>query len=99
MATDRQRFRMDVEAEILRRMREGRNAHMERAEVEEIGEGSGFSREEAAREFLRLAGTVWVGEITPEQGPSYWVFGPTHDPNWGMASFHVPWFQDRGLLF
>ena len=98
MGAARQRFRRDVEAEILRRMREDHDSHITRDEGEETGEKSGLGRKEAARGFLRLAGTVWVGQVTPEEGPSYRVSGPVQDPHWWMAHFDVTWFQREGLL-
>ena len=98
MGDARQQFHRNVEAEILRRMREDHNAHISRDEVEEIGEKSGLGRKEATRGFLRLAGTVWAGEITPEEGPAYRVFGPVQDLNWWAVHLDVTWVQRRGLL-
>lgn len=98
MGAARQQFRRNGEAEILRRMREDHNAHISRDEVEEIGEKSGLGRKEAARGFLRLAGTVWAGEITSKEGSRYRVFGPIEDLHWCAVHLDVTWFQRRGLL-
>ncbi len=99
MGTSHIEFREAIQAEILRLLREEHKAHISRTRVEAIGEGlEGVGRDRAAREFLLLAGDVWAGEITPREGPAYWALGPTRDPHWWYAHFHVPWFQNRGLL-
>ncbi len=104
MGAARRQFREDVEAEIMRRMREEHKDHIYRAEVEEIGKRSNLGGEEVAREFLRLAETTWIGQITitPEEGDPYRVFGPVRNPHWWVAHwwvahFNVTWFRKRGL--
>ncbi len=100
MGAARRQFRGDVEAEIMRRMREEHKDYIYRDEVEEIGKRSKLGGEEGAREFLRLAETAWIGQITitPKEGAAYRVFGPTRDPHWWTAHFDAGWFRRRGLL-
>jgi hypothetical protein len=62
----RQQFNRAIRAEILRRLRE-KSFYMDKNEIEEIGEQEGIPKEEAAQEFLRLAGRVWAGQ----GGPNY----------------------------
>lgn len=71
----RQQFSRAIEAEILRRMRE-KSFYMDKSEIEEFGEREGIPREEAAREFLRLAGRVWAGQIIVSEGPTIGVLVP-----------------------
>ena len=94
----RQQFSRAIEAEILRRMR-GKSFYMDKSEVEEIGEREGILREEAAREFLWLAGRVWAGQIIVSEGPTIGVFGPRAAPkNWLGVTFYPEWFRNRGKL-
>ena len=94
----RQQFSRAIEAEILRHMRE-ESFYMDKSDIEEIGEREGIPREEAAREFLRLAGRVWAGQIIVSEGPTIGVFGPRAVPkSWLGVTLYPEWFQNRGKL-
>ena len=94
----RQQFSRAIEAEILRRMKE-EGLYMDKSEIEEIGEREGLPRKEAAREFFRLAGRVWAGQIILSEGPTIGVFGPRAAPkSWLGVTFYPEWFRNREKL-
>ncbi len=93
-----QRFRDAIEAEILQRLKE-RTRYMDKSEVEDIGVRAGLDRTMVTPAFLRLAGSIWAGQILPEEGPPIGVHGPrTEVPSWVGVTFYVEWFQKRGKL-
>ena len=98
----RQRFREDVQAEIIRRVSRRDTDHgtrMSRSEIEDIGERVGMVREEAARAFIDLAGEVWAGWVLPESGPERYVMAPTKGlPHWFAVVFNIRWFLNRGKV-
>ena len=97
-----QRFREDVQAEIVRRVSRrdtGQGTRMSRSEIEDMGERVGMVREEAARAFVDLAGEVWAGWVLPESGPERYVMAPTKGlPRWSAVVFNIRWLQNRGKV-
>ena len=72
---------------------------MDKNEIEEIGEQEGILKEEAAQEFLRLAGRVWAGQIIVSEGPTIGGFSPRVVPkSWLGVTFYTEWFRNRGKL-
>ncbi len=100
MGADRLGFRGALEAEIWRNAVEEGKFYLYRRDVEKIGESVGLSAEEAARQFLRLAGEVWIGEIWPMEGPGIPAYGPPEGiaPDWTGAWFDVRGMQSRGKI-
>ena len=97
-----QRFREDVQAEIVRRVSRrdtGHEMRMSRSEIEDVGERVGMVRDEAARAFVDLAGEVWAGWVLPESGPERYVMAPTKGlPRWSAVVFNIRWLQNRGKV-
>jgi len=100
MGAARLEFHRALEAEIRRNAVEEEKFYLYRRDVEKIGESVGLSAEEATRQFLRLAGEVWVGEIWPMEGPGIPVYGPLEGlaPDWTGAWFDVSGMQSRGKI-
>ena len=72
--TARVSFLDALEAEIWRNAVEEQKFDLDRGEVEEIGQRVGLNAQQAACQFLQLAGDVWVGWIHPVDGgevPAY----------------------------
>ena len=87
-----------IEAEILRRMRVEGNYYISRTEVEEIGERAGMARVVATHVFLLQAGSLWAGEIVPEEaGDGIPLYAPTTSvPAWKAVVLDPGWFRGRG---
>ena len=94
----RRQFSRAIEAEILRRVRE-RRFYIDRSEIERMGQREGMPKEEAARQFIDLAGRVWAGQIIASEGPTIGVFGPRDVPkDWLGMTLYPEWFRNRGRL-
>ncbi len=100
MGTGRSRFRRALETAIWRNAAEEEKLYLYRRDVEEIGKSVGLSAEEAAYQFLRLAGQSWVGWVWPENGPPIRVFAPPRslDPNWTGAGWAIDEMQHMGTI-
>lgn len=90
------RFHRTIEDQILHRVREER-FYMDKSEIERLGEREEMPKEEAARQFMNLAGGVWAGQIIVSEGPTIGVFGPRAVPKgWLGVTFYPEWFRNRG---
>jgi len=89
-----------IEAEILRRIRVEGNYYINRTEIEEIGEQAGMARVVATHVFLLQAGSLWAGEIIPEEEEDgIPLYGSTTSvPAWKAVVLDPGWFQGRGKL-
>ena len=88
-----------IEAEILRRMRVEGNYYISRTEVEDIGERAGMSPVAASHVFLLQAGSLWAGELIPEEGDRLPLYAPrTSVPAWTAVVLDPGWFRGRGKL-
>ncbi len=93
-----QRFRRDLAAEIARRASEY-HYHMNRQDVEAMGEQVGLNRDDTNREFFACAGRVWVGQITPAEGRAFGVTAPRRTwPDWLSVDFDTRWLRRREIL-
>jgi hypothetical protein len=83
----RQHFREAINEDIMSRM-SGGNFHMNRTDVEQIGERVGMSQTGSLQEFDRLRGTDWEGDYS----------GADEIDEWLAVHFDPPWFQrNKGL--
>ena len=90
-----------IEAEILRRIRVEGNYYISRTEIEDVGERAGMSRVVATHVFLLQAGSLWAGEIIPEEerDPGIPLYAPTTSvPAWNTVVLDPGWFRGRGKL-
>jgi hypothetical protein len=89
-----------IEAEILRRMRVEGNYYISRTEIEVVGERAGMARVVATHVFLLQAGSLWAGEIIPEEdGDPVPLYAPrTSVPAWKAVVLDAGWFWGRGKL-
>jgi hypothetical protein len=96
--TARQRFRKEIEAEIIRRVEARSNPRMSKSEIEEIGVAAGMRREVVALEFRSLAGDVWCGSVHPEDASEpYYLDSPIRRlPSWVAVDFESAWFHRKG---
>jgi hypothetical protein len=88
-----------IEAEILRRIRVEGNYYISRTEIEDVGERAGMSRVVATQVFLLQAGSLWAGELIPEDEgePGIPFYAPTTSvPAWKAVVLDPGWFWERG---
>ena len=88
-----------IRREIKRRIVQDHNCSMNRSEVEHIGAALWITRKDAVREFMRLAGSLWVGEVIPDGGAPVVVIGPVKlPPTWLAVHFDIAAMQRLGTL-